>query len=45
MFKNAGSENKKLVIIPKARHFDLYDGEDYVPTAIENITEFLQKNI
>ncbi|KRN98861.1 alpha/beta hydrolase [Companilactobacillus kimchiensis] len=45
MFKNAGSENKKLVIIPKARHFDLYDGEDYVPTAIENITEFLKENI
>ncbi len=45
MFKNAGSKNKKLVIIPKARHFDLYDGADYVPAAIDNIVEFLRKNI
>jgi len=45
MFKNAASTDKQLVIIPKARHFDLYDGHDYVPSAIENIDTFLSARL
>jgi len=45
MFKNAGSSDKKLIIIPEARHFDLYDGAKYVPTVIQDITNFLKTRV
>lgn len=40
MFNNLASTDKKLVIIPEARHFDLYDLEAYVPQVVEQITQF-----
>lgn len=45
MFKNVASADKQLIIIPEARHFDLYDGEKYVPAVIEDITEFLASHV
>ncbi|WP_147275305.1 alpha/beta hydrolase [Lactiplantibacillus paraplantarum] len=45
MFNNAVGADKQLIIIPEARHFDLYDGEKYVPAVIEDITEFLASRV
>ena len=45
MFGNVASADKKIVVIPGARHFDMYDGVDYAVPAINTILEFLKDRV
>lgn len=45
MYNNLSSTDKKLVIIPGARHFDMYDGVDYALPSINAILEFFNKRV
>lgn len=45
MYNNLASTDKKLVIIPGARHFDMYDGADFAVPSINAILEFFNKRI
>ncbi len=38
-------ENKKMVVIPEAGHFDLYDLAPFVSEAVEQIEDFFAKNV
>ena len=45
MFANIGSQDKQLVVIPGARHFDMYDGEGFADKSIAAIVEFLREKL
>lgn len=45
MFDNIASKDKQKIIISQARHFDMYDGENYAIPAINAINDFLQKRL
>lgn len=43
MFRNTKTTDKELFIVPKAKHFDMYDKEEYVSVIIPKIVEFIEK--
>ncbi len=43
--KNAASNNKKLVVIDNAYHFDLYDKPEYVDQVMKSLTSFFNDNL
>ena len=45
MFARLRTKEKHLVIISGARHFDMYDGEDYAMPAIDAILDFFQDRV
>lgn len=45
MFQNVGSKDKKLVVIPRARHFDMYDGEEFALPSIDAIIDFFKTRL
>lgn len=45
MFENVASADKKLIVVPNAGHFDMYDGEEYAKPAIDTILEFFKTRL
>lgn len=45
MFDNYGWEDKEKFVIANAKHFDMYDGAEYVPQAIDKIVEFFNNHL
>ncbi len=45
VFDAVPGDNKKMVVVPEAGHFDLYDLAPYVPEAFEEILPFFAKNL
>ena len=45
MFDGVPAKDKKKVVIPGARHFDMYDGEGFADKSINAISEFLKERL
>ena len=45
VFEAVPHDQKEMVVIPEAGHFDLYDLEPYVTEAFERIIPFFEKNL
>ena len=45
LYQNAASQDKELLVIDGANHFDLYDTPEYVNQAIEKTADFFNKNL
>lgn len=45
LFETAASNNKELLLVDGANHFDLYDKPIYVDQAVEKIVLFLNENL
>ncbi|MDO4649857.1 MAG: alpha/beta hydrolase, partial [Eubacteriales bacterium] len=45
VFEAVPGDNKKMVVIPEAGHFDLYDLAPFVGKVVENIDTFFAENL